>query len=214
MSDSRANGAADNVGDSEHRGAGRFCFARAFKGISGLAGLADDDDEGIFVKHWFAIAEFRGDFDENWDLQRLFKDGLANETSVISGAAGDDVDLVPFFDGCFVNVDVIENDVIFFNATGEDAAEGFDLLKDLFDHEMIIAAFFCRLGVPLDLVDHEVLLCTSKVGNVDMVGVNLSDLAAVEINAATGVGEHGWYVGSDDGLSIAETDDRAGCSCG
>lgn len=91
---------------------------------------------------------------------------------------------------------------------GEDAAEGFDLLKDLFDHEMIIAAFFCRLGVPLDLVDHEVLLCTSKVGNVDMVGVNLSDLAAVEINAATGVGEHGWYVGSDDGLSIAETDDE------
>lgn len=76
------NGAADNVHDGEHTTARTLRFAQRRQRIGGLAGLADDDHERVFVEDWVAVTELRCNIHFDRDAQQFFKRVLCHDAHV------------------------------------------------------------------------------------------------------------------------------------
>ena len=67
-------------------------FAQRRQRIGGLAGLADDDHERVFVEDRVAVTELRCNIHFDRDAQQFFKRVLCHDAHVVRRATGHDVD--------------------------------------------------------------------------------------------------------------------------
>ena len=75
-----------------------FRLAECRQTICSLAGLANDDGKGIFVKDRAAVAELGCQFHAHWSPCEVFQYVLGRHADMIRGSAGYDIDLADFFD--------------------------------------------------------------------------------------------------------------------
>ena len=127
---------------------------------------------------------------------------------MVGRAAADDVDAAHRADGVLVQFQLREVDLAVLEARRQRVAHGGRLFVDLFHHEMLIAAFFGSLGIPLDgggLVLDGFLVDVEKL---DGVRRQARDLEVVDVVHRAGVLEQRRHVGRDDGAVFAPADDE------
>ena len=73
---------------------------------------------------------------------------------MVGGAAADDIDAVKAFDLLIGEFNVVQLDlVILSNSGGEGLAQGVGLLLDFLHHEVLVAALFCGVDVPVHMLE-------------------------------------------------------------
>ena len=82
------NGGAHAVVDREGAVAFAFGFAQGGEGVDSFAGLADREDEGVFVERGVAVTEFGSVFDFDWDAGEALDEVFRNEAGMPGGATG------------------------------------------------------------------------------------------------------------------------------
>ncbi|MNV05475.1 hypothetical protein D3C71_958140 [compost metagenome] len=73
-------------------------MAQRGQGVSGLARLADGDNQGAWVGHAGAVAVFAGHFDLRGDARDVFEPVFGGAAAVVAGAAGQDQNAVDFLE--------------------------------------------------------------------------------------------------------------------
>ena len=86
------DGAADDVHDGQGAVAAAFRLAQGGQCVGSLAGLRDDEQDGIALERRVAIAELVGEFDFDGDMGEFLDEILAHESGVPARAAGGDDD--------------------------------------------------------------------------------------------------------------------------
>ncbi len=160
---------ADHVADGHGLGAERDHLALRGEGVGGLAGLRDEQAQGIAIRDGVAIAVFAGVVDIDGHAGEALDHVFAGEGGVPAGAAGGDVDAGGRGQLFVVDVHFAEED--FAGVERETAergvADGAGLLPDFLEHEVLVAALFRLDGVPLDAGDLALHGLAVEVGEFD-----------------------------------------------
>ena len=129
---------------------------------------------------------------------------------MVSRAASDDVDLVERVEELAIPAQLVHDDVlaVFRDARRHRIAHSLRLLVDLLEHEMLVAALFRRLGVPVDLEDLLRHHFAATVRDVHAVRLDDRHLAVVHDVGAPRARDDRRDVGRDEVLPFAETDDE------
>ena len=99
-------------------------------------------------------------------------------------------------------------DGLLVEAPRDGGQDGLGLLVHLLEHEVLVAALLGGLDVPVDLVDGALERPPAHVGDLDLAGPEVGDIALLEEDDPAGVGQHGGHVGGQEGLPVAEADDE------
>ena len=145
------NRASDYVYNTKGTHALFFCKAESRKSISRLTRLADDDHERIFRQNRITVAELACQIYLNRDSCQLFEDVFCCHTGVVCGTAGNDKDFADRADFLIGHAEFFDHNITVFNTRSQRIFYGFWLLMHFFQHEMLIAAFFCRIHIPVDV---------------------------------------------------------------
>ena len=202
------DGGAHHVDDGQGPAAPALGLPHGGHGVQSLAGLADDDDQGLFIHQRVAVAELAGQHHLHRAAHQLFPVVLADHTHVIAGAAGDDEDAGDLPDVVLGHVQVVQHHPAVPDAGRDGLADGLGLLHDLLEHEVRIAALLGGGHVPVHLA---VLLLHRHqlvVEHIHGVGGQDGDLAVVHISDLPGVLQHGGHVGGDIVAALAVADDE------
>ena len=109
----------------------------------------------MLVNNRRTITELRGDIALHGNARHIFDVILAYKTRMVSGAASDDEDLVDVVQKRVVPAKLLQNHRAFVlrNTRGKRRADGFRLLVDLLQHEMLETAFFRSFRIPVHFKD-------------------------------------------------------------
>ena len=88
------DGASYHIDDSQCRDALLLCFTKGCQGIGGFSGLADDDDQIIFLQDRISVTEFTGEIHFYRNPCQSLHDVFCCHTCMISASAGYDMDAV------------------------------------------------------------------------------------------------------------------------
>ena len=95
------------------------------------------------------------------------------------------------------------------DAPRDSGPDGFGLLVGiLLEHVVVVAALLGGLEVPVDIVDRAFQLAADEVGDGDVTGMDVRDVAILEEDDAAGVRQHRRHVRSQEHLVLPEPDDR------
>ncbi len=140
----------NHIADRQRGRAFRFRFALGRQRVCGFAGLADAHGKSFRIHNRVAIAEFASVVDFDGKTGETFNHEFGGQPSVPAGAAGDDAHLLKFAKLVFRDGHLIEEDFsgVLRNAAEQGVAHSARLLKNLFLHEMLVAALFRHDGIP------------------------------------------------------------------
>src|SRR3954453_16946706 len=119
-----------------------------------------------------AIPEFAAVIHFPRQTGQALNEVFTRETGVPTGAASHDLDLLHFPELLLGDINFIEEDssTLKTNTAYHRVLDGPGLLKNLFEHEMLVAALFSHHGIPKnpgDLTAHNLAI---KVGQTHTVG--------------------------------------------
>ena len=202
------DGGAHHVDDGQSAAAQTLGLPHGGHGVQGLAGLADDDDQGLGVHQRVAVAELRGQKHLHRPAQQPLQVVLAHHAHMVGRAAGDDVDLVEVPDLPGGELQIIQRHVAVPDAGEHGLAEGLRLLHDLLEHEVGVAALFRRGHVP----GHMLMLLLHRLEHIvvdlDAVGGDDGDLTVVHIGDVPGVLDHGRHIRGQEVEPVAIAQDQ------
>ncbi len=202
------DGRAVGVADREHPGLLVLGVPQRHEGVHGLAGLADDDDQGGAVQDRVAVAELAGQLDLDRDAGPVLDGVLGDQAGVVGGAAGDDEDLVDVAQLLVGEPDLVEHQLA---AAAQPAEQGVGdrlrLLGDLLEHEPVVAALLGGSGVPVDPVGLRLGRRAVEAGHGHAAfAVDLDDLVLTELAGLAGVRDEGGDVRAEEVLTVADAD--------
>src|SRR5690554_7533363 len=141
-------GAAGNVTDGQ---AGQvallFGVTQRCKGICSLAGLGDGNEKGIGWYRHLAVTILAGDFYLTWQPCLLFNPVPGDQTGMVAGAAGDDVDVLDVFKPGFrLRAKYGGEYVILAQCAFQRIRYGDGLFVDFLEHEVAVLALLQAVG--------------------------------------------------------------------
>ena len=204
------DGGADDVRHGKALRAETFRLLQCRERVARLARLADDDHQGILINNRRTVAELGRNIDLDGNARKLFNVILADQPRVIRRAAGDDVNLVERCEKLLVPTQFLHDEgfAVLGNARRHRIAHGFRLLVDLLEHEMLVAAFFRCLSIPVDLEDLFRHRLAPTVRDVYTIGLHDSHLAVVYNIRAPRARNDCRDIRGNEILPLAETDDE------
>jgi hypothetical protein len=134
----------DYVADGERLRAFVLRLAKRSQRVGRFARLRDDNRQGIGRDDGIAVAEFTAVIDFNGKPRQPFDDEFTGQAGVPTGSARDDFDLLKLTEISFRNVDFVEEytATLLPNAADECVFNRTRLLKNFFEHEVLVAALF------------------------------------------------------------------------
>ena len=120
-------------------------------------------------------------------------------------AAGDHVDL---FDLRRVERQALKDDTALVDARADRAAQRLRLLHDLLEHEVLIAALFCRRDLPVDVVVFLFDGLLHRVVDLNAVAREDGDLAVFHVDHVARVLHERCHVGGKEILALAEAEQQ------
>ena len=142
------NGASHHIYDSQRHRAFFFCFPQGSQGIRRFSGLADDDHQIVFPQDRIAVTELTGQIHERRDPCHFFKNVFGAHAGIACGTACHNVDAVDPADLIVCHAQLVDHDLAVFQSGFQRIPHRFGLFIHLFQHEMLIAAFFRRVYIP------------------------------------------------------------------
>ena len=205
---SLGDGASHHVDHGQHPGAPALGLPQGGQGVGGLAGLADDDDQGGVVQHGIGVAELRGQHRLHRHTAEIFDDVLAVDAHIVRRAAGHNVDPPEIFQVFRRELDVVQDNAPLADPGVDGVPHSLGLLVDLLEHEVGVAALLRRGDLPGDVL--RLLFHNLPVGVVegDGVGGHLQKVAVVEVDHIPGVFENGRHVRGDEVAALAVAEDQ------
>src|SRR5581483_9127489 len=202
------NHGADHIADGERLRTLLLGLALRREGVGCFAGLRDDDGQGVGRDDGIAVAEFATVIDFHGKARKPFDDVLPGQPGVPARAAGDNFDLFEAAKIGFGDIDLVQEDAAAFEThTAEHGVfDGARLLKDLFEHEMLVAALFGHNGVPQNMRDLAAHRAAVEIGQMHAFGSDDRDIAVVQKDHVARVAENRRNVGSDKEFIVSETD--------
>ena len=202
------DGRTHYVHDAEDDGAVLFGLLDGYQRIGGFTALRDGDNDIAFVDDGVPVPEFGSVFHLHRYAAKFFDDVFGQQRRVPAGATGHHDDALGFFEMFDVVLDAAHGDGA--RAGVETAAKtivnGTGLLEDLFEHEMIVAAFFDGRQFNIELGYERSDLFIAQVLQDEFIGCNDGKLVIVYVYHILGVLQHGRSVGTEEMLSLADTD--------
>ena len=157
-----------------------------------------------------AIAELRGVLDFDRDARVLLDDVLADQARVPARAATEDHDALGRAQLVVGEIQTAQlgDALVVDQAAAHAVADGLGLLVDLLQHEVIEAALFDLLEIPVDLVD--LLVGRDVVDGLgdETVAAHRHHLVVVEIDDLLRVLQDGGHVGGEEVLVARDADDE------
>ena len=144
------NTAAYHIDDCHCGYAFFFCKSQCSQCICCLARLADNDYQCFLIERHLPITELRCEFHTHWDIRYIFQHILSSHANMPCGTAGNDIDLLKVLDFILSDFHAGQVDSTVLDDRVQGILNCFRLLMDLFHHEMLKAALFRRLCVPLN----------------------------------------------------------------
>ena len=118
--------------------------------VGGFARLGDDDGELVRLDDGIPVAIFGAVVDLDGNSRQRLDQEFADETRMPGRSARDDRDLPQSSKDILGEVDLLEKDVPLFerHPAQDGVSRGGRLLKDFFEHEVLVSAFFSRDRIP------------------------------------------------------------------
>ena len=202
------DGGANHIHHRQRPAAQPLGFPQGSHGIQRLAGLADENDQGVFIHQRVAVAEFRGKTYLHRAAQQPLPVVFADHAHMIAGTAGNNKDAADALNIVPRQVKVIQHHPAIPDAGRNGLADGFRLLEDLLEHEVGIAALFRGGNVPVDvavsLFDGVHLI----VEEADALRRQNGDLPVLHIDDIAGMGDNGRHVRGNEVLPFPAADDE------
>ena len=204
------NGASHHIDDSQDPLPVFMGLPESGQRVGSFAGLADNDDKGALLEDGVAVAELGSQIYLYRDAGNTLKHVFRCDACVIGGAAGHDHNFPDAGDLFVRHAKLLYDYPAVSDAGSQGVADCFWLLIDLLQHEMLIAAFFSCVNIPLD--GHRLLgeLLLVHVKKPDSLPGENGDLLVFHIVDASGILEDGRHIGGDEiSLFTASYNQRA-----
>ncbi len=133
---------------------------------------------------------------------------LPTSAACQAGSTPDDLERFEFLEDFRVDVHLIDEDAagLLTHAPQHGIAHGARLLKNFFEHEMLVAAFFRHDGIPQNMGNLALDGASVEIGQMHAVGRQDGDVAIAQEEHVAGVAQDGGHVGRDEIFSVAQPD--------
>ena len=195
------DGGAHHIDDGQHLGPQTFGLPQSGHGVQGLAGLADDHHQGVLIHNGLHVSELGGQGHLHGLAQQPLQVVLAHHAHMVGGAAGHNVQLLEVSDLLIGEGEVLQVHLPVLNAGEDGAAQRLGLLHDLLGHEVLVAALFGGVHLPVHPGDLLGDGLEQAVVALDALGGEHRHLPVLHIDDVPGVAENGGDVrGQEVGL--------------
>ena len=173
--------------------------------------MADGDEDVAFTENGVAVAEFTGVFHLDRDANEILEHVFGDEAGMPAGSAGHDDEPLGVGPHGFVVVDSGHADgaVPESEAATQAIGNGFGLLVDLLEHEMLVPSFFNGLEGHLEFGDHGGDLVVLDGPDFQSGGQrNAGHFFVFEVDHIFRVLDDGGGVGGDEIFAFTDADDE------
>ena len=165
----------------------------------------------MFIDDGIAVTQLTGQLRPDRDAAQLFHNITAHIAGMIGRTAGGDHDLVDTPQLFIAELEALQYDFPVLHPGLDGSLQGPGLLHNLFEHEMLIATLFRRLGVPHDPGQGLLNLPAAAVVDGNLLRGEGSKLPILQINDGAGMADEGGNIGSEEILPSAHAQNqRAG----
>ncbi len=201
--------AAIGVADRQHLGLLLLGVPDGLQRVGGLTGLRDGDDERVTIQNRVAVTEFAGQLDLDGQPGPVLDRVLGEQAGVIRGAAGHHEDLVDLAQLLIGEALLVEHDAPVDEVAEQGVGDRGGLLRDLLEHEVLVAALLGGRQIPVDVKLTEVDVGVAvEVGDSVAVGGDHHGLVLTEFDGVAGVLDERGDVRADEHLTVADADDQ------
>ena len=191
-----------------------FCHTQCCQCICCLPRLADNYHQCLLVERHLTITELRCKFHTHRNIGHIFQYILSSHAHMPCGAAGNNIDLLEVLDFILGDLHARQVDGAVFNHGVNGILNSFRLLMDFLHHEMLKAAFFGSLGIPLDFSGLLLDLITVQVIEMSFTRSQFCELKVANVIHVASVFQNCRDIRSHIGLTIRNADDhRAILTC-
>ncbi len=178
------------------------------QGVGGLPRLRDGDDQRAAVQHRVAVTELAGQLDLDGQPGPVLDRILGQQPGVIRRAAGNHENLVDLAQFLIGEPLLVEHDAAVDEMPEQSVGDRGGLLGDLLEHEVLVAALFGGVHVPVDveLPGTGGQIVAVEVGDPVAVGGDRDGLVLAELDRVAGVTDERGDVGADEHLALADAD--------
>ncbi len=164
------NAAAHHVADTENGSALALGQLHGGQRVGRFAALRNGNHDVALRNHGVAVAEFGGVLHFHRNAGQVFNQVLGHQAGVPGSAAGHDDDALGIHELLLVGPDAAHVQVagLQLQAPAHGVEDGAGLLKNLLEHEVLVAAFLDAVQLQLQLLDVRRLLHVLAAANVQL----------------------------------------------
>ena len=191
-----------------------FCKTQCCQCIRCLARLADNDYQCFLIERHLPITELRCEFYTHWDIRYIFQHILSSHAHMPCRTTGNNIDLLKVFNFVLGDLHTGQVDSAVLDHRVKGILNSFRLLMDFFHHEMLKAAFFGSLSIPLDFSGLLLDLISIEIIKMSLAWNKFCKLKVTNIIYIASVFQNCRDIRSHIGLTIRNADDhRAILTC-
>ena len=202
------NGRAHHVDDGSRHDLLLFGKAQSRQRIRRLTRLTDRNNERIGRQNWIAVTELGGELHAAGNARDLLQHILRHKTCMIGRAARHDDDLGNIFEILLCKAVDIELHRPVARECVERILDDARLLADLLHHEVLIAALFGALCIPIDMDLAFVDDVAVEIIERGLTRLQARHLQVVDVVDVARMLEHGRHIGGKIGVLVRDTDDH------
>ncbi len=165
-------------------------------------------DERAAVQNRVAVTELAGQLDLDGQPRPVLDRVLGQQPGVVRGAARDDEHLVDLAQFLIAQALLVQDDAAVDEVPEQRVGDRGGLLGDLLEHEVLVAALFGGVQVPVDVEKSSTRghVVAVEVGDAVAVGGDHDGLVLPEFDRVAGVPDERGDVGADEHLALADAD--------
>ena len=186
-----------------------------FQRVRRFAGLRNRDDQRVAVENRVAVAELAGQLDLDRQAAPVLDGVLGDQPRVVGRATSDDEDLVDVAQVLVGDALLVEDDPAGLEVAPQRVGQRLGLLLDLLEHEVLVAALLGGGEIPVDRERLRLGGIAVEIGDLVAVAGDHDELVLAEFDGLAGVLDERRHIRRDERLAFADADDqRRGASGG
>ena len=199
------NRRADHIDNGQNACPALLRLAQSGHGIQRFAGLTDDNDQIALADNGIAVTKFRRQANLYRAAQHTLQIILAHHAHMVGRAAGDNIDFADAADFLLRHGQIAQHHTTLLNTGRSRLTNGLGLLKNLLEHEVVIAALFRGVHIPVNMVMLLLHRPHQTVVHTDAAGTQNSHFPVVHVGNITGMTDQRRHIGGNEAAVFTVT---------